>query len=314
MRGLETLRSRPALSTTRLHAAVRVGLLCACANRPEWESLRATELSALLKARGVDTTGIFERDELLRLLAEPPRASREQLPSIDGMRPREIMEELDRRGVRFDVLAPPQKLSQLLVRARERSPLQAPAPVWPAPPWPAASAPPAAPVPPPAAPVPAAAAEPAPPPPAAEPAAAQTPEPPADAPPSVPAPEASVARDLLPVPEMLPLLRGAGAFLSTTLGEAGPALSQVTSKAGPALRNVPRAVQDGTGRLGRRWALSRRAKAMLLVVCVCALRFGLVRTVLIAVSLKLSQELAVSVLPGRKDAEGPPPRARPQAS
>ena len=29
---------------------------------------------------------------------------------------------------------------------------------------------------------------------------------------------------------------------------------------------------------------------------------------------KLSQELAVSVLPGRKDAEGPPPRARPQAS
>ena len=123
-----------AASPSALRLVARVGLLYACASdvRPEWASLRASELSALLRARGVDTSGVFERAELLRLLAAAPEpgpagqaAGDQPLPRVNDMPMGDVMDELDRRGVRFDVLAPPQKISRLLVQARRRAPLEA---------------------------------------------------------------------------------------------------------------------------------------------------------------------------------------------
>ena len=122
-----------AASPSALRLVARVGLLYACASdvRPEWANLRASELSALLRARGVDTSGVFERAELLRLLAATPEsgpagqaAGEQPLPRVNDMPMCDVMDELDRRGVRFDVLAPPQKLVRLLVQARRRAPLE----------------------------------------------------------------------------------------------------------------------------------------------------------------------------------------------
>ena len=105
-----------AASPSALRLVARVGLLYACASdvRPEWANLRASELSALLRARGVDTSGVFERAELLRLLAATPEsgpagqaAGEQPLPRVNDMPMCDVMDELDRRGVRFDVLANP---------------------------------------------------------------------------------------------------------------------------------------------------------------------------------------------------------------
>eukprot|EP00964_Phaeocystis_antarctica_P039899 scaffold22805_cov59-Phaeocystis_antarctica.AAC.4 len=340
------LSSAPACPSA-LRLVARVGLLCACASdvRPEWASLRASELSALLRARGVDTSNVFERAELLRLLATPEpepasEAAEEQLlPRVNDMPAGDVMDELDRRGVMFDVLAPPQKLSRLLVQARRRAPLEArppPAPQWqppvpqwppPPPPSPPQSPPPQSPPPPPPSPPS------SPPPPWQPPAAAapatdggatpaaaaaqpRQPEPQAQPEPPVPlqpppqpgvppAAEAVGPSDALEPPELLPLLRGAvagaGALLSTALGEADRRAGGPSATWGPAFQSVNASLPRGSGdvisrnvadvisSLTGRLALGRRGKAALLALCVCALRFGLVRTLLVATSLKLSQ-------------------------
>ena len=330
----------PCPSALRLVA--RVGLLYACASdvRPEWASLRASELSALLRARGVDTSGVFERAELLRLLATPQpgpasEAAEEQpLPRVNDMPAGDVMDELDRRGVTFDVLAPPQKLSRLLVQARRRAPLEArppPAPQWPppAPQWPPPPPPPPPPSPSPspspsprwqrpataepatdggATPAAAAAAPPRQPQPQAQPQAQPQPPVPLQPPPQPGAPPvAEPVEPSEPVepPELLPLLRGAvagaGALLSTALGEADRRAGGPSATWGPALQSVNASLPRGSGdaisrnvadvisSITRRLALGRRGKAALLALCVCALRFGLVRTLLVATSLKLSQ-------------------------
>jgi hypothetical protein len=338
-------------SPSALRLVARVGLLYACASdvRPEWASLRASELSALLRARGVDTSGVFERAELLRLLATPEpgpagEAAEEQpLPRVNDMPAGDVMDELDRRGVTFDVLAPPQKLSRLLVQARRRAPLEArppPAPQWPppVPQWPPPPPPPLSPPPPPPPPpspppspsppwqrpaaaepatdggaTPAAAAAAAPPrqpqpQPQPEPAVPLEPPPQPGAPRSAEAVEASVPVE---PPELLPLLRGAvagaGALLSTALGEADRRAGGPSAAWGPALQSVnaslPRGGGDAISRnvadvlssITRRLALGRRGKAALLALCVCALRFGLVSTLTRTRTLALTLALALAL-------------------
>ena len=86
---------------------------------------RASQLRAELARLGVPTDGVFERDELERLLdraraeaAARKAEARAAPPSIEAMAVQEVMDELEARGVRFDVLAPEEKLASQLRRAR----------------------------------------------------------------------------------------------------------------------------------------------------------------------------------------------------
>ena len=77
------------------------------------------ELRRVLSGRGVDTAGIFERSELLSLLdASTPSPPVQRLPSIEGMESQSLMQELEERGVDFDVLAPDTVLAAQLRAAR----------------------------------------------------------------------------------------------------------------------------------------------------------------------------------------------------
>jgi len=86
------------------------------------------ELRRLLVQRGVDTAGIFERDELVRLVHETNhhhadteiggRAMTPPEQALDTMHVQDVMEELDTRGVYFDVLTPTHVLFDLLQQAR----------------------------------------------------------------------------------------------------------------------------------------------------------------------------------------------------
>ena len=112
-------------------------------------------------------------------------------------------------------------------------------------------------------------------------------------------------------PELLPLLRGAvagaGALLSTALGEADRRAGGPSAAWGPALQSVnaslPRGGGDAISRnvadvlssITRRLALGRRGKAALLALCVCALRFGLVSTLTRTRTLALTLALALAL-------------------
>ena len=91
-----------------------------------------SEVIRRLKSLGVDTSNVYEKRELLRLLevveAQQPPASSTQAPP-DGPPPtpigemdlQDIMYELEERGVDFDVLAPEPALITLLKKARRES-------------------------------------------------------------------------------------------------------------------------------------------------------------------------------------------------
>ena len=218
--------------------------------RPETEGLRTAELRSLLQSRGVDTAGIFERGELLRLLTDLPRTERPRLPDPSDMHAGDIMTELDQLGVDFDVLSPTHTLATLLRRARAGNrhsrvafhPGQR-----------------------------------------QEHATAES----IDESPDSGPPVAADQPKEIKTPDLLPLVVGAATTASTLLSRALGEASAVAT-------GMPDALT-----VRSRFSLSRRFQAALLALCLCALRFGIARTVLIAVSLKLTQELVVgSVWPG----------------
>ncbi|KAL3905345.1 MAG: hypothetical protein SGPRY_010944 [Prymnesium sp.] len=90
--------------------------MCARPSKPPISLLRRE-----LESRGIDTRGLYERAEFVRLLAESegkqqrPRAG---LPEVGTMTIQEMMEELDLRAVSYDVLSPSWKLAAELQRAR----------------------------------------------------------------------------------------------------------------------------------------------------------------------------------------------------
>lgn len=259
--------NRPFLAARPL-ARPRPRLAAACAIddvRPAADGLRTSELRALLRSRGIDTTGIFEREELVRLLAVAPPSNPHD--SVHDLPLQVIMDELEERGVAFDVLAPTPQLAQLLVEARahssdaSRAGASGPSPGPQPQPHRAASRAPAA-------------------------RDGGGAGPPADTlegrPPATSAAAAGAASkgtELLPVAHGV--AAGLGKLLSTVF--AGLPLPAEWSVPDPPL-------------LKRPLRLGARAKVLLLLFCLCALRYGLVRAVLALTSLKLSQELLSSAV------------------
>ena len=79
------------------------------------------ELRRVLAERSIDTAGVFERAELLRLLEASDRRGATSAASsipVQSMSLQEVMDELDARSVAFDVLAPRIALCELLETAR----------------------------------------------------------------------------------------------------------------------------------------------------------------------------------------------------
>ena len=250
----------------------RLGIAFACAAddaRPAADGLRTSELRALLRSRGIDTAGVFEREELLRLLAVAPPPSRSR-DSVHDLPLQDIMDELEQRGVAFDVLAPTPLLAQLLVEARASGEQSsdasraggagAPSPAPQPQPHRAASR-------------------------AAATHHGSGADSPADTleetPPAAGAAGAGAAKGT----ELLPIARGVAAGLGALVSSVFAGLPL------PSEWSVP-----DSPLLKRPLRLGARAKVLLLLFCLCALRYGLVRAVLALTSLKLSQELLSSAV------------------
>ena len=78
-----------------------------------------SELRRILTQRGVSTTGVFEREELLRLLQESVDDEALAPPQpIEAMHVQDVMAELDARGIGFDVLTPTPVLYERLRASR----------------------------------------------------------------------------------------------------------------------------------------------------------------------------------------------------
>ena len=277
---------------------------------------KAGELRRLLAERGVDASGIFERSELLRLLAETrttAAAAAAADPQLETMSVQDVMAELQRRGIGFDVLAPDQALYEMLRKARskraaEGSGTHATTPAKPtsatttattasttttATTATAATGPSRA---------------------TASPATTDETQhatasrikdrtqpsgakPQGDA--RMPTRGASEHRDLLPL--IGDTMQGALEWLEPTVSGAvdriAPVAAAATSSAAAATSSAARVA---TGARPRAWlAVVRKRlrrvrpppKPVLLLLCVSALRFGLVRTALAAISVKLAVEV-----------------------
>ena len=280
------------------------------------------ELIDTLKARGIDTTGIFEREELLELLDRTPAP---ELEPIELMDPQSIMAELELRGGDFDVLAPDHALRDLLSDARAAGGE-----------WAAAE--------------PGSAAEPVivTPPPSSAGSASSTPSSPPGASSPPPSPSSRRARrsaaarpsgtgggrpdaaeELLPlvgetfgrvldtvapvvtgvvdlaVPVVTDAVGGVSQAVERYAPRASEAASQVGSKVGSKATAAATKVASAAGGQHAReaWSAARdRLKALgvavkpppkpvLLLLCGSSLKFGLTRTVLAAVSLRLTLDL-----------------------
>ena len=330
------------------------------------QRLTAQELRSRLARVGVDTSSVFERSELERLLDEclearvaapPTPAPRPTLPPVSAMHVQELITELEARRINFNMLDPQAALARRLSAARvaagaERPRRSVPPPrpqpqrrAVPPPPTPAsaqpasrsppsrrppppAPPPPAAPSPPPEEAVARAAGrppspprQPAPPQPQSrregQPAPPQTqsrrappaaggPDQPSDGPRRGQVTEEEASDDLdaggVSLEEGLAILRAAA---SEALGVAAPTARAAAAAAAGAVADpggAREAVKRGVGvfsepllrRLGR--ARLPRAttanKAAALAACLCALRFGLVRTLLGGASAALALDLA----------------------
>lgn len=77
------------------------------------------ELMEMLRDRGIDPSGIYERSELLALLeSTEPWPRQIDVQPVELMDLQSLMQELEERGVEFDVLAPDAVLMRLLADAR----------------------------------------------------------------------------------------------------------------------------------------------------------------------------------------------------
>jgi len=263
--------------------------------------LSARELRRELASRGISAAGVFEREELQRLLDASAGAAADAVvdAAVEAMSVQEMMEELQARGAGFDVLSPAPVLADQLRRLRRAqprapAPAPAPSPPPPPPPRPAARSPPAPRAPPPAAPPPPAAT-------AAAPAAA-----------AAAAPTAAAAPDPLASPaypagtsnhtSLLPLL---GSVWEGAKARAPEAAGAVGGAVGGPLRALGDALPELRVGLG---AMRPRTKAALLAVCVGVLRYGLVRTAVALLAARLAADLAAAGLRGvRERLGGAPP-------
>ncbi|KAL1511074.1 hypothetical protein AB1Y20_005897 [Prymnesium parvum] len=229
-----------------------------------------SELRRELHRRGVDTSTLFEREEFMRLLARsapiaPPPPPE---PPLERMHVQEVMEELERRGVEYDVLAPSSQLARLLAAARAAAATAAPRP-------------PAAPR--------------SPPPPTPTPGRARRPPPRAPAPPpsraaASPSANATALQPAAAVADGFAGLVGAVAetLASTALVVSDLAVGALNSSRQGEWRDAPKEwIAKGPLRRVR-----PPPKAVLLVFCICALRYGLTRSILIGAAAKLSLDIA----------------------
>jgi hypothetical protein len=280
----------------------------------------ARELRQMLSQRGVSTAGIFERDELLRLVEELPLFEEPDIPPLDALIPveemsvQELMFELEERGIDCDVLAPEPALRTLLtaVRAGKVPPAAPPEVVVPPPspvptstivtppPSDVAAAPPAA-----AARCAAASAHKTPPPSSSSRGGAAA----GPAGPGLGVGEGVGAgrprrttRGASEHTELLPLVgdavNGFAEWITPTVNSVVEAVTPAAAAAANATASVVSGDPSGGGRLlsslrQRLTALKvhRPPKLALLALCCSALRFGFVRTALVALCIKLSVEI-----------------------
>ena len=326
----------PTLPT--LHASDRCNVVAAASRN---SGPRTADARRRLTELGVNTDGVFERSELLRLLETAEERAADAPPPIASMDLQAIMNELEERGVDFDVLAPQPALMALLQKARRATPRPQPATARtaysaPPPSTPVYNAPPARPPPSP----PAAAASPAPP----------APRAPPPAPPAAPADEAPVQRTTRGASPHRDLSSLVGEAVTSAVDVAGvvadklaPTVGGVIDELAPAAKSTVKAAAETASEMAskgaeklpngvvqrvRGWLQKARPppKPVLLLLCVAALRYGLVRTALIASAAKLTIDISNEAVAavrqrvgggraggdaasGPQGAQGPPPGA-----
>ena len=229
--------------------------------------LSTGEIRRLLSVRGVSTQGVFEREELLRILddsnecaaPEPDAAA----PPVNGMDVQDVMLELQARGVEFDVLAPIPDLYDQLYSARGdddtvRSSTCSQAVQQPQrhTSWRDKSM------------------------------SSRTP--------SSPGTASEDMTDLIPQPlrdAIEPIWCTTRDFLAESAGAALSELQPGAQAAAKAASRTPsRLVQKLRAQSKK---LQLPSKPILLALCICALKFGFVRTALAGISLKLALELTL---------------------
>ena len=222
------------------------------------------EVRRLLSQRGVDTAGVYERDELLRLLREigGEEQSAPPLPPVATMHVQDVMEELAARGVFVDVLTPDATLYDRLREARERGPRAA---------------------------------------------SRSTPSQvrrPSSAAGTTPGSAGSVGIENIwdaAKPAWDTAQRELFPFLADTVGAAVEQVKPVAQTAvTAAAKPRERFVQAARARLQM---VKLPPKPVLLAICVGALRFGVVRTALTAVSVKLTLDIAREVVTSARSAD-----------
>ena len=252
-------------------------------------AMRVADLKAELSRRGVAHDDLFEKEALARRLASSQhiRPVRAATQPVDVMSVQDVMAELEARGVGFDVLAPDSALMASLQQARLRD---EPVPVKRRPASAARS-------------------------PASRQARGRTPATPPTPPPSPPSPPpppaaagGSPSQQPIPDEPVIGMTRGASRHraLLPLLGDTfngaiellAPAVEQLKPVTATAVANAAKATaaRAPSARVvaAARASLRRMQlppKPIILVLCVSALRFGITRTVLVAVSVKLTLEL-----------------------
>ena len=293
--------------------ALRCGKLVSSSSRGP----RTGEVKRRLAELGVNTDSVFERSEMLRLLevaeARAAEAPAEVLPPVGSMDLQGLMNELEDRGIDFDVLAPEPALVSLLHKARKAdhraAPRRQPAAYSPPATYaPAQSTAPARPPPSPPQPAPSPPPPPAPSsaPPSAAPAAATSAPAAATAPSEAPAQRttrgASPHRDLSSlvgeaVTSAVDVASGVAEKMAPAVGgvideltpAAQAAAATATATASSGVQKLPRGVVQRV----RGWLqkVHPPPKPVLLLLCVAALRYGLVRTALAATAAKLTLDI-----------------------
>ena len=271
-----------------------------------------SEVRRRLAEYGVSTAGVFERSELLRLLQTAEQAQPSGAPPpVASMDVQSVMAELEERGIDFDVLAPEPALFAALERARssargrerrqqsarqaaQQQPARAPRREAPTPPRP----------------------RPSPPPPASQPFT-----PTAAKPAEKPRRESRGASQYSDLSGLVGDAFGSAVeIVSGAAEKAAPIVGDAIEKVSPAAAAA--ATAGGKRSRGAIQAVRKRLKGVrlppkpvLLLLCVCALRFGLTRTALAATSAKLTIDLgqeaiaAVGARLGRGGAKSDKPSA-----